>query len=84
MNFQQPEALYFILPLAIVVLALALYARSRRRRAAATFVDAAMAPRILPSESAPRFWAKLALWEMALIFSLLALARPQWAKLLRR
>lgn len=78
MNFRQPEFLYFILPLIAVVFALALYARTKRRRAVASFVDTAMAPRILPEESAARFWTKLALWELGLIFSLTALARPQW------
>src|SRR5579864_4070993 len=78
MNFRQPEFLYFILPLTFAVFALALHARSKRRHAVASFVDAAMAPRILPEESSARFWGKLVLWELGLIFSLIALSRPQW------
>ncbi|MEI6233727.1 MAG: VWA domain-containing protein [Planctomycetota bacterium] len=78
MNFRQPEFLYFILPLTILVFVLGLRARSLRRRAVASFVDAAMAPRIVPHESSSRFWAKLILWELGLVFSLAALARPQW------
>lgn len=81
MNFQSPEALYFILPLIFAVLVLALYARANRRRAAQAFADAAMSPRVLPPESASRFWCKLALWEAALIFTLLAIARPQWGEI---
>ena len=64
MYFQRPEAFYLILPLAFIVLGLALYSRAARRRAMAAFVDAAMAPRILPEESTLRFWSKLALWEL--------------------
>ena len=82
MSFQYPQAFYFFLPLAIAVVGLALHARSRRRRAAAAFVDSTMAPRILPDESAARFWVKIALWELGILFSLLALARPQWGEVI--
>lgn len=78
MGLQHPEALYFILPAMFALLALALYARVMRRRAAAAFADAAMRDRILPRENSARFWLKLLLWEAAVVFALLALARPQW------
>src|ERR1043165_1908288 len=81
MNFQQPQALYFILPVIFAVLGLALYARAKQQRAAAAFADAAMSPRILPPDNPARFWCKLALWEAALVLALLAIARPQWGEI---
>ena len=78
MGLQHPEALYFILPAMLALLGLALYARAMRRRAAAAFADAAMRERILPRENSARFWLKLLLWEAAVVFALLALARPLW------
>jgi len=73
-----PEAFILILPLCIVWLGLALYARSRRRAAAGAFVAAAMQPRIVPKESAGRFWTKTVLVGAALVFGLIALARPRF------
>jgi Ca-activated chloride channel family protein len=73
-----PEAFILILPLLAVWLGLALHARSRRRRAAHAFVAAAMQPRILPAESSGRFWAKTIVFGAALIFGLVALARPHF------
>lgn len=78
MEWQRPEALFLILPVLLAWLGLALFARSRRRRAARAFVDAAMAPRILPTESAGRFWLKLLCMELALVCGLIAIAGPRF------
>ncbi|HYG75059.1 MAG TPA: hypothetical protein VEK08_08660, partial [Planctomycetota bacterium] len=78
MEWQHPQALYLILPLSAVLIALRLYARMKRRRAAESFVAAAMFPRILPPDSASRFWFKTLLLELGLIFSLVALAGPRF------
>ena len=78
MEWHRPEALYLILPLCAAWLALALYGRSRRRRAAEAFVASAMQLRILPQEDGTRFWLKTAQWEMAIIFSMVALAGPRY------
>ena len=73
-----PRAFIFILPLIAVWVGLALYSRSQKRKAAAAFVSAAMQPRIVPPESPARFWSKTALFAAALVFGLLALARPRF------
>ena len=77
-EWEHPQALYFILPVTAVWLAASLYARSRRNRAAAAFVSGPMRARILPHESAGRSWLKTALLAMTFIFGLLGLARPRW------
>ena len=74
MEWQHPEWLYLILPLAAAWLALSLYSRRRRRRAAEAFVAQAMWSRILPADSRARFWVKLLLRETALVTGLVALA----------
>ncbi|HYG74534.1 MAG TPA: VWA domain-containing protein, partial [Planctomycetota bacterium] len=43
-----------------------------------SFVAAAMFPRILPPDSASRFWCKTLFMELGLIFSLVALAGPRF------
>jgi Ca-activated chloride channel family protein len=78
MEWQHPEWLYLILPMATAWLALSLYSRSRRRRAAEAFVAQAMWSRILPPDSPARFWGKLLLRETALITGLMALAGPRF------
>ena len=78
MEWQQPEWLYLILPLAATWLALSLYSRHKRRRAAEAFVAQAMWPRILPAESPARFWFKLLLRETAIVTGLVALAGPRF------
>ena len=70
MEWQHQEWLYLILPLAAAWLALSLYSRSRRRRAAEAFVAQAMWSRILPADSRARFCVKLLLREMALVTAL--------------
>src|SRR4051812_22315472 len=78
MEWQHPESLYLILPLSAVWLGVAIFGRLRRRRAAEAFVAAAMWPRVLPADSAARFWIKTALWELALVLGLVALAGPRF------
>jgi Ca-activated chloride channel family protein len=78
MEWQHPQWLYLILPLAAAWLALAVYSRGRRRRAAAAFVAQAMWPRILPADSPARFWVKTLLREAALVTGLVALAGPRF------
>src|SRR6516165_3392040 len=78
MEWQHAEWLYWILPLAVAWLALALDSRRRRRRAAAAFVAQAMWGRILPPDSPGRFWAKTVLREAALVTGLVALAGPRF------
>ena len=76
MLFQRAEAFYLILPLTLAWLVVALYARTRRRRAAAAFIATAMWPRLLPAESSARFWIKTGLIGLALVLGVMALARP--------
>ena len=78
MEWQHPQWLYMILPLAAAWLALSIYSRHRRRRAAEAFVAQAMWSRILPEDSAGRFWVKLMLRETALVTGLVALAGPRF------
>src|SRR5579863_2553398 len=78
MEWQHPEWLYLILPLGAAWVALALYSRRRRHRAAEAFVAEAMWARILPPVSSVRFWLKTLLREVALITGLVALAGPRF------
>src|SRR5579863_5134304 len=78
MDWQHPKFLYLILPLAAAWLALSLYSRRQRRRAAESFVAQAMWSRILPADSPARFWVKTLLRETALVAGLVALAGPRW------
>jgi Ca-activated chloride channel family protein len=78
MEWQHPEWLYLILPLAVAWLALAVESRRRRRRTAAAFVAQAMWARILPPDSPARFWVKTLLRELALVTGLVALAGPRF------
>ncbi len=78
MEWQNPQWLYLILPLAVAWLVLALESRRRRRRAALAFVAQPMWSRILPPDSPARFWIKLLLREAAIIAGLVALAGPRF------
>src|SRR5580704_13020914 len=78
MEWQHPEWLYLILPMAAAWLVLSVYSRSRRRRAAEAFVAQAMSSRILPGDSPARCWTKTLLRETALVAGLVALAGPRW------
>src|ERR1700719_4205777 len=78
MEWQHPEWLYMILPLAAAWLTLSLYSRRPRRRAAAAFVAQPMWSRIVPADSRARFWVKLLWRETALVAGLVALAGPRF------
>lgn len=78
MEFQNPQMLYLILPLALAWIGLSLYSKSRRTRARESFVASAMQERILPSESLIRFWTKQLLRLVAIVFALIALAGPKY------
>jgi Ca-activated chloride channel family protein len=78
MEWQNPQWLYLILPLGLAWLALVVYSRRRRWRAAASFVAQPMWPRILPADSPGRFWVKTLLRELALVCGLVALAGPRF------
>src|SRR5262245_57381441 len=78
MEWQHPQWLYLILPLGAAWLALTVYSRRQRRRAAAAFVAQPMWPRILPADSPARFWVKTLLREAALVTGLVALAGPRF------
>ena len=78
MEWQHPQWLYLILPLAAAWLGLSLYSRRQRRRAAEAFVARLMWPRILPVDSWIRFWVKLILRETAIVAGLVALAGPRF------
>ncbi|MGD0088774.1 MAG: VWA domain-containing protein [Planctomycetota bacterium] len=80
MQWNHPEALWLILPLSCLWLAVALYGRARRRRDAEAFVAAVLWPRILPPDSGARFWLKTALWLLALISGMVALAGPRFGQ----
>lgn len=81
MEWQHPQWLYLILPLAAAWFGLSLYSRRCRRRAAEAFVAQAMWSRILPADAPGRFWSKLVLREMAIIAGLIALAGPRYGTL---
>jgi len=80
MEWNHPEALWLILPLSGLWLAVALYERARRRRAAEAFVAAALWPRIMPPDSGGRFWLKTALRTLALVLGMVALAGPRFGQ----
>lgn len=79
MTWEFPQALY-LLWLAPLWVALALYARAKRRRAAEAFIAAPMQGKLLPPEQPWRFWSKTLLGAAALVCGLLALARPRWGE----
>lgn len=78
MEWQYPEALYWVLPLCLAWLGLACYSQKRRQAARAKFVEASMGDRILPQLSQRRFYAKLVFQEIAILAGLLAMAQPQF------
>jgi len=80
MEWHHRQALILILPLVFACVALALYARSCRRKAAEAFVATAMWNRILPAESNGRFWLKLGLLVLGSVFALLAIAEPRFGE----
>jgi Ca-activated chloride channel homolog len=78
MEWQSPQFLYFILPLCVGWLLLALYSRHKRWMAREAFAARAMWERLFPDESTARFWFKLILRELAIVASLVALAGPRF------
>lgn len=78
MEWVRPESLYLILPLALGWLVVSLRSRRLRGRAAEAFAARTLWPKILPIQSTPRFWVKLALRELALVLGLVALAGPRY------
>ena len=79
MEWQHPQWLYLILPLAAGWLAAcSSIPVGRRRRAAAAFVAREMWSRILPQDSPARFWVKLLCRETAIVLGLVALAGPRF------
>ena len=78
MEWQHPEALYWILPLCAVWLLLALHSQRRRQQARMEFAAPAMWSRIFPEDSQLRFWTKLLLREFAIVTGLVALAGPRF------
>lgn len=80
MDWQYPQALYFILPLCLGWLALAIYSDSRRAIARQAFMMQPMMIRMLPSKSNLRFWFKLFLIEIAIVMGLIAIAGPQFGE----
>jgi len=78
MQWQSPQFLYLILPLCVGWLVLALYSERRRQGARESFVAQPMWSRVLPASSRTRFWFKLLLREIAIVFGLIALAGPQF------
>lgn len=80
MDWQYPQALYFILPLSLGWLALAIYSEGRRASARLTYMMQPMMVRMLPAKSKARFWLKLALVEVAIVLGLVAIAGPQFGE----
>ena len=80
MDWQYPQALYFILPLCIGWLALAIYSEGRRASARLAYMMQPMMVRMLPSRSNLRFWLKLILIEIAMVMGLVAIAGPQFGE----
>ncbi|MDZ4850603.1 MAG: VWA domain-containing protein [Pirellulaceae bacterium] len=78
MEWNNPQSLYLILPIALAWLMLAVYSDRRRRRAREAFVAQAMWSRILPEDSQVRFWFKQLLRLVAIVASLTALAGPRF------
>jgi len=78
MEWQNPQALYLILPLTAVWLIVALMSDRRRALAREAFAARSMWSRIYPPVSPARFWIKLILREVAIVSGLVALAGPQF------
>ena len=78
MDWQYPQALYFILPLCLGWLALAIYSEGRRASARLAYMMQPMMERMLPAKSGFRFWLKLILIEIAIVMGLVAIAGPQF------
>ena len=80
MDWQNPKALYLILPTCIGWLAIALYSQARRSHSKQLFVAKQMSERIMPAHSTIRFWTKMALRQVAIISGLVAIAGPRFGE----
>ncbi|MEQ8768719.1 MAG: VWA domain-containing protein [Planctomycetota bacterium] len=77
MIWEKPELLLALWALPLVA-ALLVFAESRRRRAAARFLDPRMGARLMPALSGPRTWIKGALLLLGLAALIVASARPKF------
>lgn len=78
MEWQHPQALYFILPLCVAWAVLTVWSDRKRRDAREQFASTTMWSRLFPTESRLRFWFKLILREVAIVAGLVALAGPRF------
>jgi Ca-activated chloride channel homolog len=78
MEWSYPQILFFILPLIVVWLGLAIYSDRRKQRARTAFADQAMWGRLFPTPSTSRFWVKQIFRIAAITTGLIALAGPKF------
>ncbi len=76
-SFAVPRALWFLLLVPLAIL-LTVYSEQKRQRDLAKLGDHALIQRLTTSAHTANRHRKQALWVIALAFSVLALARPQW------
>ena len=81
-RFGSPEYLYLLLLLPLMVV-LFVYAVKARRRALERFADRALLPKLMPEASPARLKLRFVLLTLAILFMILALARPQFGSKLR-
>lgn len=81
-RFGSPEYLYLLVLLPLMV-ALFIYAIRARRRALERFADRAVLPKLMPEASPARLKLRFVLLSLAMLFMILALARPQFGSKLR-
>lgn len=81
-RFGSPEYLYLLLLLPLMVV-LFVYAVKARCRALERFADRALLPKLMPEASPARLKLRFVLLTLAILFMILALARPQFGSKLR-
>ena len=81
-RFGSPEYLYLLLLLPLMVV-LFVYAVKARHRALERFADRALLPKLMPEASPARLKLRFVLLTLAILFMILALARPQFGSKLR-
>ena len=81
-RFGSPEYLYLLLLLPLMVV-LFVYAIKARHRALERFADRALLPKLMPEASPARLKLRFVLLTLAILFMILALARPQFGSKLR-
>lgn len=77
MRFANPQWLWLLAPVPALVLGLTLHALRQNRRAAAALAGHALLPVLVSGFRPARTWARTALLSLAVICSIVALARPQ-------